>query len=98
MPTLPFHQHCPKNIQHPPKLMNQPKHTINHMAASVQPLKNKDSNKLSIKSKSKENLKKVSLNSSIEEGKNLSRSKSKSNLATLNAELVSKRHSVKPFQ
>lgn len=71
MPTLPFHQHHPKNTNHqhphPPKPINHLKHTVNpHMAASVQPLKTKDANKLSIKSKSKDHLKKVSLNSSIE--------------------------------
>jgi hypothetical protein len=98
MPTLPLHQNYQKTPQHPPRPIHQSKFTGNHMIASSQPLKPKDVNKLTIKSKSKDHLKKVSLNSSIDSPKNLSRSKSKSNLVMLHPDHNSKRNSVKPFQ
>lgn len=94
MPTLPLYQ-SQKNPQtsthNHPRLkvaVNPPNHS----------LKAKDMNKLSIKPRSKEQFKKASLNNSNDSPKNLSRSKSKSNLAMLHPEPVSKRNSVKAHQ
>jgi hypothetical protein len=89
MPSLPLYQH----IQKPQK----------HTKIAVNPaptLKPKDMNKLSIKPRSKEQqqMKKISLNNSADSPKNLSRSKSKSNLAMLHPEPISKRNSVRAHQ
>ncbi len=100
MPTLPLYQsnknphththpHPPPNPRLKVSLNNQPLNPI---------LKNKDMNKLAIKPRSKEQFKKVSLNNSTDSPKNLSRSKSKSNLAMLHPDPSSKRNSVKGHQ
>lgn len=95
MPTLPFYQNQNKNSQSIKNIHSKPSPA---MIASLQPLKIKDINKISNKPKSKDNnIKKESLNSSFDSPKNLSRSKSKSNLVVLHGE-HSKRNSVKPFQ
>lgn len=91
MPALPLYQHAQK----PPTTHHALKASINQ--PPLQPLKAKDTNKLSIKSRSKEQFKKPSLNNSTDSPKNLSRSKSKSNLAMLHPEALSKRNS-KPLQ
>lgn len=83
MPTLPLHQYQHQKSAIPPRPAH--KHITNPMIQSTQALKPKDMNKLSIKSKSKEQFKRGSLNSSIDSPKNLSRSKSKSNLVMVHA-------------
>jgi hypothetical protein len=91
MPTLPLYQ-SQKAPKQPVKLAPNAPPSANPM------LRSKDMNKLSIKSRSKEQFKKPSLNNSTDSPKNLSRSKSKSNLAMLHPEPISKRNSVKGHQ
>lgn len=91
MPSLPLYQHKHNTHKQPHSLKTSAQH-INTM------LKPKDMNKLSIKSREKEQPKKASLNNSTESPKNLSRSKSKSNLAMLNPDPILKRNSVKAHQ
>lgn len=95
MPTLPLYQSQKKsqsNAHNNPRLKVTVNPPPNHT------LKAKDMNKLSIKPRSKEQFKKASLNNSTDSPKNLSRSKSKSNLAMLQPDPVSKRNSVKAYQ
>lgn len=89
---LPLYQSNQKKVGRP--IPPHPKNVV--LSTNVEPLRIKDTNKLSIKSKSKEHLKKVSLNNSLNSPKPLSRSKSKSNLVMLQDPL-GKRVSVKPF-
>jgi hypothetical protein len=96
LPNLKFYQyaHGPAAKAPPQKPIvihqNQPPHP--HPG-----LKSRDVNSKPPKSRPKESCKKISLNNSIESHKNLSRSKSKSNLPTFQAEGASKRNSVRPF-
>lgn len=93
MPSLKFFQ-CARDPARPP--LQRP--IVLHPNAPPHPqgLRAKDANKPP-KSRPKESLKKVSLNNSAESHRNLSRSKSKSNLPTFQAEAASKRGSVRPF-
>lgn len=93
MPMLPLYQNNQKKIGRPIP-PHPPKNVV--LSTNIEPLRLRDTNKLSIKSKSKDHLKKVSLNNSLNSPKPLSRSKSKSNLVMLQ-EPFGKRVSVKPF-
>jgi len=89
MPVLPLYQYTVKNTT---KVNSKPMPINNNNALKV-----KDTNRPMGISKSKDVLKKISVNNSIDSPKNLSRSKSKSNLVQFQTD-IQKRNSIKPFQ